>query len=136
MTARLTQLTLQHTNGVLGTGLVRIIERTAFQAAERRALLASIGFHDALLSRGAAALRAQAVRSDGMGAERDRSFGGEEGTGLPAATGQLLAARCAAIAVIAANAAQVAALLRVLLDRGGLALRGAAALEAHHVLCA
>ena len=69
MTARLPLLTVQHANGVLGAGLVRIFERAAFDAAEGGALLASVGLHEAVLSRAAAALRTQAVLSDGMGAE-------------------------------------------------------------------
>jgi hypothetical protein len=69
MTAGLSLLVVQHANGVLGTGLVGIFDRAAFDAAEGGALVASVGLHEAFLSLGAAAVGAQAVLADDMGAE-------------------------------------------------------------------
>jgi hypothetical protein len=58
MTVGLALLAVQQANGVLGTGFARILERASFDAAERGALGASVRLHEALLRRGAAAVRA------------------------------------------------------------------------------
>ncbi len=107
----------------------------ALDATECGALRQRVGLYNALVI-GRTFPGTKTVLSDGMGAERDRAFGGQERARLAVAAGLLLAARRAAIAIVRTDAAQVAALLRILLDRGGLAGRGAAAVDAHHVPCA